>query len=143
MLKAKLIIVSGPSATGKTILSQKLAEQFRLPLFVTDKLKEIVFDQVGNWEEDELFHRVSRASFDLVFHLGFDEDFEADKRGEVEVVHYIFLVFLVKYLSGEIKADDDIERLARITREKLSEVALTRPAIKLFRRMGYLGLKGH
>jgi adenylate kinase family enzyme len=48
MANAKLIIISGLSATGKTTFSKKIAEQFKLPLFATDKLKEFVFDQVNN-----------------------------------------------------------------------------------------------
>lgn len=68
--------------------------------------------------------------------LGFDDDYEPNKHGEI--THYIFLVFLAKYVSGEIKADDDIERLEWIPREKLSQIELNRPSIKLFKKMGYL-----
>ena len=68
--------------------------------------------------------------------LGFDEDYEPNKHGEM--THYIFLVFLAKYVSGEIKADDDIEKLEWMPKEKLSQIKLNRPSIKLFKEMGYL-----
>jgi len=68
--------------------------------------------------------------------LGFDEDYEPNKHGEM--THYIFLVFQAKYISGELKPDDDIEKLEWISREKISQIELNRPAIKLFKGMGYL-----
>lgn len=68
--------------------------------------------------------------------LGFDEDYEPNKHGEI--THYIFLVFLAKYVSGEIKADDDIVKLEWISKDKLSEIELNKPSIKLFKQMGYL-----
>lgn len=68
--------------------------------------------------------------------LGFDEDYEPNKHGEI--THYIFLIFLAKYVSGEIKADDDIEKLEWISKDKLSEIELNRPSIKLFKQMCYL-----
>ncbi|MFH0955973.1 MAG: NUDIX domain-containing protein [Candidatus Falkowbacteria bacterium] len=68
--------------------------------------------------------------------LGFDEDYEPNKHGEM--THYIFLVFQAKYVSGEIKPDDDIEKLEWISKEKLSQIELNRPAVKLFKGMGYL-----
>lgn len=68
--------------------------------------------------------------------LGFDEDYEPNKHGEM--THYIFLVFQAKYVSGEIKADDDIEKLEWISKTKLSKIELAGPAIKLFKGMGYL-----
>ncbi len=68
--------------------------------------------------------------------LGFNEDYEPNKHGEI--THYIFLVFLAKYISGEVKADDDIEKIEWIPKNKLSEIELNKPSIKLFKQMGYL-----
>lgn len=73
---------------------------------------------------------------EIIESLGFDEDYEPDKHGEK--THYIFLVFLVRYISGEIKANDDIEKLAWISKEKLSQIELNRPSITVFKKMGYL-----
>src|SRR3989339_475106 len=68
--------------------------------------------------------------------LGFSEDYEPNKHGEI--THYIFLVFLTKYIFGEVKDSDDIEKLVWIPKEKLSEIELNRPSIKLFKEMGYI-----
>jgi len=68
--------------------------------------------------------------------LGFDEDSEPSKNGET--THYIFLAFLAKYVSGEIKADDDIKRLAWIEKEELAKIELTKPSLRLFKEIGYL-----
>lgn len=68
--------------------------------------------------------------------LGFDEDFEPNKHNEM--THFIFLVFKAKYISGEIKPDDDMEKLKWISKDKLSQIELNRPARKLFKGMGYI-----
>jgi len=73
---------------------------------------------------------------EIIKSFGFDEDFEPNKHGEM--THYIFLVYLAKYVSGEIRADDDIEKLEWIPREKLSQIKLNKPSMKLFQKMGYL-----
>lgn len=68
--------------------------------------------------------------------LGFDEDSESSKNGET--THYIFLAFLAKYISGEIKADDDIKRLAWIEKNELAKIELTKHSLRLFKNIGYL-----
>lgn len=72
---------------------------------------------------------------DIINSLGFDEDFEPNKDGEI--THYIFLIFQGKYVSGELKPDDDIEYLEWIPKSKLSTLKLNRPTIKYFKRVGY------
>ncbi len=73
---------------------------------------------------------------EIVDSIGFDEDFEPNKHGEM--THYIFLVFRAKYIWWEVTAGDDIRKLEWIPREKLSEIELNKPSIKLFKKMGYL-----
>lgn len=90
---------------------------------LTDAIKREIKEEAGIEVE------ISRS-------LGFDEDYEPNKHGEI--THYIFLMFLAKYVSGEIKADDDIEKLEWISKDKLSEIELNKPSIKLFKQMGYL-----
>ncbi len=68
--------------------------------------------------------------------LGFDEDYEPDKKGEL--THYVFLVFKTKYLSGKLKSNDDIVELEWINKDKLSNIKLNKPSIKLFKKIGYL-----
>lgn len=73
---------------------------------------------------------------DILRSIGFDDDIEPNKHGEP--THYIFLVFLARYVSGELRAQDDIVHLEWIPKEKLSEISLNRPSIKLFQKMNYL-----
>lgn len=68
-MKPLLIIVTGLPATGKTTLSKKLGEQYNLPVFNADKIKELIFDRVGNWEDKELFDKISKASYDLMYDI--------------------------------------------------------------------------
>ena len=68
--------------------------------------------------------------------LGFDEDFEPDKHNEM--THYIFLTFLTKYISGETKAGDDIEKIKWIPKEETYQTKLSRPSVKLFKELKYL-----
>ncbi|MFA6080506.1 MAG: NUDIX domain-containing protein [Candidatus Gracilibacteria bacterium] len=75
---------------------------------------------------------------EIIKSLGFDEDFEPNKHGEM--THYIFLVYLARYVSGEIRADDDIEELKWIPKEELTKIKLNKPSIKLFQAMGYLNI---
>ena len=67
--------------------------------------------------------------------VSFDEDYEPDKHSQL--THYIFLVYEVDYASGSIKANDDLERLDWFEKDKLSEIPLTRPSIKLFKQLGW------
>ncbi|MGH4120355.1 AAA family ATPase [Clostridium sp.] len=47
-----IIIVTGTSATGKTILSKKLANKFNLPLINKDEIKELLFDCLDTKDEE-------------------------------------------------------------------------------------------
>lgn len=44
---ATLIIVSGPSASGKSTLADQLAADLRLPVIHRDRIKEAMFDTLG------------------------------------------------------------------------------------------------
>tara|TARA_Y100000310_G_C20324755_1_gene642419 strand:- start:56 stop:475 length:420 start_codon:yes stop_codon:yes gene_type:complete len=71
--------------------------------------------------------------------VSFDEDY-AEKNGET--IHYIFLVFRAKYLSGQAKPGDDIEKLEWVPKDSLKEVSKTvpiaKPSIKLFKELGLI-----
>jgi len=67
--------------------------------------------------------------------VGFDDDFEPNKYGEM--THYIFLVFRAAYVSGKLKADDDIVALKWFSKSELPK-ELSRPSIKLFKKLGYI-----
>lgn len=90
---------------------------------LTDAIKREIWEEAG-------------IEVEIVKSLGFDEDFEPNKHGEV--THYIFLVYLAKYISGNMRSDDDIELLEWIPKEKLSQIKLNKPSMKLFQKIGYL-----
>lgn len=63
-----IIIVTGTSATGKTILSKKLANKFNLPLINKDEIKELLFDCLGT-KDEEWAVRLGVTSFELSYLL--------------------------------------------------------------------------
>jgi ADP-ribose pyrophosphatase YjhB (NUDIX family) len=74
--------------------------------------------------------------------LPFNECFTLGKHG---MMHYIFLVFLAKYESGELRSGDDIATLQWIDREDIPKMAeeklLSEPLIQLLRSLPWVN--GH
>lgn len=64
---------------------------------------------------------------------GFDEDNEPNKHGEM--THYVFLDFRAEWLSGEIKAGDDMKGLKWIQKDELKNLNLNKPTQKLFKKL--------
>jgi hypothetical protein len=62
-----LIIVTGPSGTGKTWLSKRLAQDLHLPGLHRDDLKERLFDTLGI-KDRAWSRRLGGASYELLFH---------------------------------------------------------------------------
>jgi len=73
---------------------------------------------------------------EIVERLGFDEDYEPNKRGEP--MHYVFLFFRTKYISGTPQANDDIMKLQWFLKSELPVEELNRPSVRLFQRIGYI-----
>lgn len=67
--KPLLIIITGFPATGKTTFAKKISADMKLPLVCVDELKEMMFDRIGNWEDERLFDSVSKTSYDLAYHI--------------------------------------------------------------------------
>ncbi len=65
-----------------------------------------------------------------------DEDETLNKHGEM--IHYKFNIFTCDYESGELKPGDDIEKLEWVRKEKLKEIPLNPPSIKLFKKLNWL-----
>jgi hypothetical protein len=68
MTQSLLIIVSGPSCSGKTTLAQKISAKFNLPLVTKDSLKELIFDHLG-WSDREWSKKVGAASYHLLHYF--------------------------------------------------------------------------
>ncbi len=78
----------------------------------------------------------SGLSVEIIKEIGFDEDYEPNKHGEM--THYLFITFLAKYVSGELKANDDINKLKWVHKNDVKKLDLCIPSIKIFKKLGYL-----
>lgn len=61
-----LVLLCGPSCTGKTTLGTRLAADLGLPLFAKDSIKERLFDNLG-WSDRAWSRRLGRASVDVLY----------------------------------------------------------------------------
>ncbi|OGG36059.1 hypothetical protein A2363_01015 [Candidatus Gottesmanbacteria bacterium RIFOXYB1_FULL_47_11] len=73
---------------------------------------------------------------DDIQHIGFDEDTEPDKHGEM--THYLFLAFKATYKSGTVKPGDDISSLSWVGKDKIKSLTLNKPSKKLFKNLKIL-----
>jgi predicted kinase len=63
-----LVLVTGPPASGKTVLARWLAPVLRLPLISKDDLKVILYETLG-WGGRERDRKVSDAAYELMYLL--------------------------------------------------------------------------
>jgi len=61
-----VLIITGPPASGKSILGRQLALRLGLPLLTKDLFKETLFEQLG-WSDREWSRRLGTASMALLF----------------------------------------------------------------------------
>jgi predicted kinase len=66
----RLVIVSGPSAAGKSSIARALAGELGLPLLAKDDIKEGLFDSLGRPTDEDESIRFDAATFVLVERLG-------------------------------------------------------------------------
>ncbi len=66
----KLILISGLPASGKTILSKKIAERFALPVFGSDAIKEVMYDGL-QWKglAEKTLNDMGKTSFELLYYV--------------------------------------------------------------------------
>jgi AAA domain len=65
---ALLIIFTGPSATGKTSLAERLFGDLAIPLIAKDAIKEQLFNSLG-WSDRAWSRKIGGASYDLIWLL--------------------------------------------------------------------------
>ena len=65
-MKTILIVVTGPSCSGKTTLAAQLGRDLSLPVIHRDVLKETLFDTLG-WRDRAWSRALGGASYDLLF----------------------------------------------------------------------------
>ena len=68
MNKPLLIVVSGPSCSGKSTLAKKISERYQLPLITKDSIKELIFDNLG-WSDREWSKKVGGTSNKLLVYF--------------------------------------------------------------------------
>lgn len=65
---SKLILVSGPTGSGKTYLAKYLSEATSIPYFCKDEIKEQLFDGLG-WSDKEWSRKLGVVTIKLLFFL--------------------------------------------------------------------------
>ncbi len=65
---AKIIIVSGDLASGKSALAKRLSRHYQIPYFSKAKFKEILGEKIS-FEGIDQNKRISKSSYDLLTHV--------------------------------------------------------------------------
>ncbi|MEI9996280.1 MAG: AAA family ATPase [Rhizomicrobium sp.] len=69
-MSARIVLVSGPPASGKTSLARPLAAALGFGLIAKDDIKEPIFDALGGVKGDlEFSHRIGAASWEVLWSL--------------------------------------------------------------------------
>jgi predicted kinase len=66
----RLVIISGPSASGKSSIARELAAELGLALLAKDDMKEALFDSLGNPRDQAESDRLGTACYLLIERLG-------------------------------------------------------------------------
>lgn len=61
-----IIIITGPTCTGKSTLAKKVSEEFDLPIIGKDEIKELLFDTLGS-KDREWSKKLGVASIELLY----------------------------------------------------------------------------
>jgi predicted kinase len=67
MARPLLVVLSGPSCTGKTTLGTRLAVDLGVPFLFKDGIKEILFDTLG-WSDRAWSRSLGAASIAVLYH---------------------------------------------------------------------------
>ena len=65
-MKPLLVVVTGPPATGKTTVAERISRELGLPLVAKDAIKERLYDELGTGDR-AWSQRLGRATFALMF----------------------------------------------------------------------------
>src|SRR5689334_8987641 len=68
-MKPVVIIISGPSASGKTQIGRTIAEKIKLPFVSKDDIKELLFDHVG-WKDVAWSRKLGETTYRLFDYIG-------------------------------------------------------------------------
>ncbi|HEV2412628.1 MAG TPA: AAA family ATPase [Candidatus Saccharimonadales bacterium] len=111
-----LILVTGLPASGKTVLSQKIAEAIQLPLISKDGIKEVLLDNLG-WSDIQWSMKLGRTTYDLVFYFierqlkggsslivesPFHPEFHNERLQELQKLYHFQCVQILCYANGKV-----------------------------------------
>ncbi|MFA5660083.1 MAG: hypothetical protein WC968_01630 [Bacilli bacterium] len=65
---AKIIIISGDLASGKSVLAKRLSRHYQIPYFSKAKFKEILGEKI-EFEGIDQNKRISKSAYDLLTHV--------------------------------------------------------------------------
>ena len=113
MNKPLLIIVSGPSSTGKTTLAKEISQKFKLPLITKDNIKEILFNDLG-WSDRQWSQKIGTASYSLIHYfldnlMSFNHSLiiESNFKAEFETKEILDRITKYNYLPLQIMCQCD------------------------------------
>ena len=66
---AKVILIHGPSAAGKSFLAKRMTEELRLPLFSKDSFKEVLFEYIDIPKTVEETQKYGMAALELSWEI--------------------------------------------------------------------------
>jgi predicted kinase len=64
----RIVVVTGPPASGKTTLARSLSERLAIPLIAKDGIKERLYDAFGSGDR-EWSRWLGRATYPLIYHF--------------------------------------------------------------------------
>lgn len=136
-MKSRIIVVALIEKDGKILLGKKAdgkgpyPNTWHTPGGGVDLLSETLEDALKREAIEE-----TGLETEKIERLGFDEDYEPDKNNEM--THYVFLTYKVVPKSAQVKAGDDLKKLQWFRKSELNEIPLTRPSIKLFKKLSWI-----
>jgi len=136
-MKARIIVVGLIEKDGKFLLGEKsvnvgpYANTWHIPGGGINPEEESMEDALKREIKEETGIEIQNIQ-----PVGFDEDYEKNKHAEM--THYIFLDFKADYLSGEIKAGDDMNKLQWIEKDKLNDLNINKPTRKLLQKLNLI-----
>ena len=125
MTKNTIVIITGPSASGKTSLGKKLSSELKIPLLSKDVFKDRIFDHLGTGNKD-WSHKVSAASHKIMDYVireeltaghsvivesNFKKDMDSKRFSEFQAQYGCKLIQISCWAQGEVLYERFVARM--------------------------------